>query len=228
MRRQAIAVAAVACLATAACTATNPAETPAATGVATSPVTVTEPASTTQATAEPSMDETSSMKSDTSDTAGGTASAVEGGTEREVDLADQMFTITTQQAIDKGIAEVGDGIVHSIELDWSQNYNTWVYELNILVGNVDHDVDISADTGDVLDHEQDDTNDKEQAIDLDSPMTWETARDKALGVEQGRITSWKLEWDDNRTSYEFDVENSSGDETEVTVDVDTGEVRTDD
>ena len=215
MRGHIIAVAAAACIATAGCTSANPAETPAPTDQPTT-------------SSEPPADTASPAASETPGAGATTESAGTGSTGEDVDLATQTFSISPQQAIDAGLAEAGDGIVHSIELDWSRRSNAWVYELDILVGTTDHDVEIHADTGEVLDHEKDDTNDKEQAIDLASPMTWETARDKALGAVQGRITSWKLEWNDNANSYEFDIEDSSSDETEVQVNVDTGEVRIDD
>lgn len=219
MRRPIIALAAAACLATAACTTTDPADTPSPTEVATVTVEATEPAMSEAPgdEAETSQESTPASGPNDSDT-----------TAEDVDLADQTFAVTPQQAIDKGLAEAGDGIVHSIELDWSDSNNAWVYELDILAGNVDHDVDVHADTGDILEHEQDDTDDQEQAINLDSPMTWETARDKALEAVPGRITSWKLEWDDDYTSYQFDIEDSTGDEIEVEVRVDTGQVSIDD
>ncbi len=236
MRHQALSIAAVACLAMTACSPANPMDTPSPTDVLTSAVQPAETESSAAPTATPEVESTESAMTapPTGDTqtpkAPGTTSSPSGGggTDRDVDLADQAFAVTAQQAVDKGMGETGDGIVHSIELDWSQRQNAWVYELDILVGNVDHDVDVHADTSEILEHERDTTDDKEQAINLNSPMTWETARDKALDTVQGRITSWKLEWDDNRTSYEFDIEDSAGDQTEVTVDVQTGDVRMDD
>lgn len=128
----------------------------------------------------------------------------------------------------KATEKAGGGFVHSLELDWSRYHGAWVYEMDVLVGTMDHDVDINADTGEVLELDRDETDDVEKAIDLDAPMTWETARDKALGAAQGRITSWKLEYDDEMTSYEFDIEDSSGDEIEVAVNTATGAVSIDD
>lgn len=69
---------------------------------------------------------------------------------------------------------------------------------------------------------------RQQAINLDFPMTWEIARDKALGAVRGRITGWKLKWDNTSTSYAFDIENSTGDEVELEINVQTGAVSIDD
>ena len=71
-----------------------------------------------------------------------------------------------------------------------------------------------------------DTGGEEEAIDLNDPMTFEEARDKALEVRDGRITEWSYSWDDNRLEYQFDIEQN-GDSEEVTVDADTGEVTED-
>ncbi len=220
MRRHLIALAVAACIAATGCTSADPTDTPAPTVMATSTSGSTDPVPT-----EATVEETSAEESGTPEAGESTQTDSPG---EDADLATQTFSITPQQAIDKGLEKSGDGIVHSIELDWSRYHNAWVYELDILVGDVDNDVDVHADTGEILEHEQDDTDDQEQAIDLDSPMTWETARDKALDAVQGRITSWKLEWDDKATSYEFDIEDSTGDEIEVEVNAQTGAVTLDD
>ncbi len=44
----------------------------------------------------------------------------------------------------------------------------------------------------------------------------------------GRITGWKLQYDRDHTAYESDSEDSSGDEIEVEINVDTGRVQIDD
>ncbi len=229
MRRQLIALAAAACLTATACATTDPGQTPDPTPAeVTTTVGTSEPATSESPVGETESPEPSSSEPSSPEPSATDSETADDATERDVDLATHAFALTPQQAIAKGTAEAGDGIVHSIELDWSQHHDAWVYELDILVGNIDHDIDLDADTGEILDHDRDDTDDKEQVINLDSPMNWETARDKALDAVQGRITSWKLEWDDDYTSYEFDIEDSSGDETEVEINVDTGAVKIDD
>lgn len=220
MRRPILALAAAACLAATACSPAQPTDT------ATPTVGVT---TTTMESPEPVASETSMEVSETPETSPSASMSTTGDpTGEEVDLATQTFEISPQDAMDKAVEKAGGGFVHSIELDWSRYHDAWVYELDVLDGIMDHDVDIHADTGEVLELDRDDTDDVEQAISLDSPMTWETARDKALDAVQGRITSWKLEYDDDYTSYEFDIEDSSGDEIEVEINVDTGKVGIDD
>ena len=131
---------------------------------------------------------------------------------------------TPQQAITIAQGEAGNGLLYSIELDWSEYDDAWVYGIDILNGTTDYEFDVSADTGEILNHDQDDSDDQEQEVSLDSPMTWATALDKALGAAQGRITGWELDWEDGHPTFEFEIEDSSGDEIEVEVQADTGTV----
>lgn len=150
-----------------------------------------------------------------------------GATAQDADLADVSFSTDAQAAIDKSTDEVGDGIVHAIEIEWDEeDYDAWVWSVKTLVDTTDHKVKINADTGEILKQESDDTDDKEEAINLTSPMTPQDAQQKALDKLDGAIRSWKLEWDDGRREYQFDI-GDVDDTSEVTVDVDSGNVTID-
>lgn len=174
-------------------------------------------------TADPSQD-TSTETSAAADSEPSSENSDE--TAMDADLAEVDFNTDAQAAIDKSTDEVGDGIVHAIEIDWDEDYNAWVWSVKTLVENTDHKVKINADTGEVLTKESDDTDDSEEAIDLDSPMTLQDAQQKALDEQDGAIRSWKLEWDDNRRTYQFDI-GDMDDTTEVSVDVESGDVTLD-
>lgn len=147
-------------------------------------------------------------------------------TAQDADLAEVDFNTDAQAAIDKSADEVGDGVVHALEIDWDEDYSAWVWSVKTLVGTTDFKVKIDADTGEILKKESDDTDDKEEAIDLNSPMTPEDAQQKALAEQDGAIRSWKLEWDDGRREYQFDI-GDIDDTVEVTVDVESGNVTLD-
>ncbi len=181
------------------------------------PMETTEP--TENMDAEPSESTSAEQSPDSSESSGPTA--------MDADLADVDFDTDAQAAIDKSTDEVGDGTVHAIELEWDdEDYDAWVWSVKTLVGTTDHKVKINADTGEILAQESDDTDDKEEAIDLTSPMTPQDAQQKALAEQDGAIRSWKLEFDDGRRTYEFDIGDIDN-TTEVTVDVDSGEVTLD-
>ncbi len=236
MRRPIIALAAAACLAATACSPAEPETTPTPTDVEISSVESPDPAMTESPTMAESMPETDpSMTESPTDGAStpemspsASDSATAESTSEDVDLATQSFAISPEDAIDRAVQEAGGGFVHSIELDWSSDNNAWVYELDVLNGSTELDMDMNADSGVIVELDRDDTDDAKQPIDLESPMSWEEARDTALQAAQGRITSWKLEYDDDYTAYEFDIEDASGDDVEVEINVDTGQVEIDD
>lgn len=58
-------------------------------------------------------------------------------------------------------------------------------------------------------------------------MTPAEAIDLALEKHDGRVSSWDLDSDDGTIRYQIDLEQS-GDDTEIEVDVETGEVRVQD
>ncbi len=177
--------------------------------------------------AAPADDATSTEPAeDSSDTPSAASSESSGATAMDADLKDVDFNTDAQAAIDKSTDEVGEGIVHAIEIDWDEDYSAWVWSVKTLTDSTDNKVKIDADTGEILKKESDDTDDTEEAIDLDSPMTLQDAQQKALNEQDGAIRGWKLEWDDGRREYQFDI-GDMDDTTEVTVDVDSGDVTLD-
>lgn len=149
-------------------------------------------------------------------------------TPADADLREVTFAVGPEDALQSSADEVGaDGIVHQIELDHSGDRGMWIWEIQTLVDGIDHEVEINADTGEVVDHEQDPTADTEQPVDLQHPMTFDEALDLATGEVDGPLRGWKLEWDDGITAYELDIDDGSGDEVEVTVNVETRETYVD-
>lgn len=149
------------------------------------------------------------------------------GLSGDADLSKESPAISAEDAIKTAEEEVGNGIVHGIELDWDDKDRAWQYEVSILDGNSDHDVEIDAETGKIAEHEQDSTDDKEKAIDLNDPMTFDDALKRAQKKVDGKLVSWKLEFDDGKQEYQFDFENG-GEDTEVTVETDSKRVSVDD
>lgn len=153
-------------------------------------------------------------------------SGAAGGEGKDLDLTDHEFPITPEKALEISKEETGDGTVHAIELDWSDTYNTWAWTVKTRVSNTDNEVEINAEDGTVLQTETDDTDDAEEPIDLSSPLTKDEAQEIALGEVAGPIRSWKLEWDDEGTEYQFDI-GDPGSTQEVNVNVDSKDVHVD-
>ena len=149
------------------------------------------------------------------------------GLSADADLAEDSPAISAEDAIKKAKDKVGGGTVHGIELDWDDKDQAWQYDVSILDGKTDHYVDIDAETGKVVSEDTDDADDKEQAIDLNDPMTFEDALKRAQKKSDGKLVSWKLEFDDDKQEYQFDFEKD-GEDTEVTVDTESKRVSVDD
>ncbi|WP_426936433.1 PepSY domain-containing protein [Brevibacterium sp. LE-L] len=149
------------------------------------------------------------------------------GLSADADLSSESPATSAEDAIKTAEKEVGNGIVHGIELDWDDKDQAWQYEVSILDGNTDHDVEIDAETGKIVKHEQDSTDDKEEAIDLNDPMTFDEALKLAQEKAEGKLVGWKLEYDDEMKEFQFDFDQN-GEETEVTVDTDSKRVSVDD
>ena len=149
------------------------------------------------------------------------------GLSADADLAKDSPAISAEDAIAKAKEKVGGGTVHGIELDWDDKDQSWQYDVSVLDGKTDHDVEIDAETGKVISEDKDDTDDKEKAIDLNDPMTFDEALTLAQKKSDGKLVSWKLEFDDDKQEYQFDFEKG-GEDTEVTVGTDSKRVSVDD
>src|SRR5699024_7408017 len=109
--------------------------------------------------------------------------------------------------------------------------DSWVYSVKILTDgldneNDDHKVKIDPGNGDVVDQETEQTSDTEKAIDLNDPMTYDEALDKATQDVEDALRDWKYEWDNGQYECQFDL-GSVHDTTEVTVNAESGEVTQD-
>lgn len=171
-------------------------------------------------------DDSGSEGSSPDETAAQSAPAGSSDLPEDADLSTASPKVTPEEAIAAAQKEAGDGTVHAIELDYDRRDGAWQYEVKILKDKTDFDIDVDAQTGKVVETEQDTTDDSEQAIDLTDPMPYDEALDLASEQGKGRLTSWKLESDDDRIEYQFDYDDG-GTESEVTVDVETKRVTVD-
>ena len=161
--------------------------------------------------------------SDESPTAEGSDQALDA----DADLSKDSPAVSPSDAIATAKEKAGDGIVHSIELDWDEHDAAWQYDISILDGTTDHDIEIDAESGKIVSHEKESTEDTEKAIDLDDPMTFDEGLELAQKKSSGKLVGWKLEYDDGMKEFQFDFVDD-GHETEVTVDTETERVTVDD
>lgn len=187
------------------------------------------PTSTSEPTESTDSDNSDDSNDNADDSGDSDSDNSENQTSADIDLASDETPISAADALDISADEVGGGdsaIVHAIELEYSDGSERWEWSVKTLVDDTDHKVKINADSGDIIKHEKDSTDDEEKAIDLDDPMPFSKAKDIALDTRDGRIVSWKYEWDDGRYEYEFDIE-ADGQTEEVNINAETGDAKLD-
>ncbi len=161
------------------------------------------------------------------ETAGSDAETAGTGLAPDVDLSSQSPSVTPEQAISTAEKEAGKGTLTSIELDFNERAEIWQYEITIQDGSTEHEVEIDAGSGDVLNTEKDDTDDQAVAVSLEKPMTYDEALKLAQEKGSGRLEGWKLEHDDERLEYQFDFDDQ-GRDIEIAVDAESKKVTVDD
>ncbi|MCF2574141.1 PepSY domain-containing protein [Brevibacterium sp. UCMA 11754] len=157
----------------------------------------------------------------------GSTTTSSSGLAADADLSKESPSVAPKDAIATAKKEAKDGTVHGIELDFDERDKAWQYEVKVIDGATDFDVEIDAETGEVVDTEKDSSDDKEKAIDLNDPMTFDEALKLAQDKASGRLDGWKLESDDGRIEYQFYFDDK-GEEIEVSVDVESKKVTVDD
>jgi uncharacterized membrane protein YkoI len=171
-------------------------------------------------TGEQNGDETSAEEGEAS---AGDTDADSGALAADADLRTEAPAVDAEQAIEVALQEVGDQTVYAIELEYDMRAQAWQWEVGVLEGATDHEVTIDATTGEVVEHQQEPTDDQEQAIDLASPMTFQEALDLAAAEVDAPLTGWKLEWDDGAMQYQFEFAPGQ-DDVDVVVDTASGKV----
>ncbi|GAB2491113.1 hypothetical protein GCM10008929_14080 [Alkalibacterium psychrotolerans] len=136
-------------------------------------------------------------------------------------LEGMTFAVSLDDAIDLFYETFGSEDINIEEIQFERDDNRFIYEFEGWDESNEYELDIDAETGDIIKQEQDDNEDTEDILDLDGIISPEEAMDIALeAAGSGYVEEWKLEVEDGRTVYEIDIEE--GDDQEV--DAHTGDV----
>ena len=79
----------------------------------------------------------------------------------DTDLRTDAPPVAAADAVQTAQQEVGDGILHAVELDYDEDDAAWQWDVKILAGSTDHKVIIDAVSGDVVADESVETDDQE-------------------------------------------------------------------
>ena len=132
--------------------------------------------------------------------------------------------ISEEQA--KQIASsVATGTMGEVELETVDNKQIYSVEFNALKdGNeMEYDVHIDAETGEVLKIEREDELTKEELTLVKVKVTEEQAKQIALSTVKGEVTEVEIEKVDGNYVYEVEISQENT-ETDVRVDVNTGQI----
>lgn len=144
----------------------------------------------------------------------------------DIDLRSETLPVSAEDAVSTAEETAGQGTLHAVELDYDEDAGAWQWDIKILVDRTDHKVVIDAVSGEVVADEQERTDDQEQTVDLDDPMSYDEASEIAIEKLDGPMRSWKLEYDEGMVQYQFDI-GAGDDPQEVTIDAESGRATVD-
>lgn len=121
------------------------------------------------------------------------------------------INLSQEDAINKFNEKYGSKSIKEIELE--QKKNSYVYEVEGFDSQNEYKVKIDASNGNILKAKSEklDSDDKEQALDLNNVMTREQATQLAQTQVTGQPVEWSLEMDDNQPIWKVEFENGDKD-----------------
>lgn len=157
----------------------------------------------------------------TSDSATTTPAPSQGGA-----TTDPMaVAITMPEAIDIFREQAPDAQIEEIEFD--EDDGIWTYQIQGDTADREWELKIDAQSGDIIESQEDDLDDDNRYIDLDAIMdpTEAVAAARAEAGADAQLDSWKLDVEDDggqeRPEYEIEFE---GDNNDFTIHAETGEI----
>lgn len=134
--------------------------------------------------------------------------------------AETEGTLTLQDAVDIYMREYPPAQIQTVDFD--EDSGKWTYEITGVSEEREYEVEIDAVSGEILRVDEDNVDD-DAYIAFDAIITPEEAIEIATTAlaEEVVMEGWELDVDDNRTKYDIEFQ---GNDRDVTVDAETGEV----
>ncbi|SDK73514.1 PepSY domain-containing protein [Alkalibacterium thalassium] len=131
------------------------------------------------------------------------------------------FSVSLDDAIDQFYETFGSEDINISSIQFDYDDGRYLYEFEGWDGQYEYELDIDAETGEIVQQEQDDDVDSGDILDLEGIISPEEAMEAALDASgSGYVEEWGLEVEDGRTIYDIDVEGGSDQQ----VDAQTGDV----
>lgn len=130
-----------------------------------------------------------------------------------------------QEAVDKA-KESFDGKLIKVGLDHDENQ--WVYKVDLEQETEDYEAKLSVEDLSVINEsiETDDDKDSEDQFEYSQAVPAEEAVQTAIEEAGGssEIEGWELDKDDGRLEYKIELKNTDGDDVDIKIDGESGEV----
>lgn len=139
--------------------------------------------------------------------------------------ADPMAdVITMTEALDVYWADYPDAQIEEVDFDDDRS-NQWTYEITGVFENREYEMEINAQTGEVINVDEGDADNDEEYLTFDAiiePQEAITIARDALTTADATFDGWHLDMDNNRAEYEIEFKGS--DNRDVTINAETGDV----
>lgn len=146
--------------------------------------------------------------------------ATDGDNQDSPGIENIEFPISVHEAID--IFNNEFGTPHIEEIEFEREDGRYVYEIEGWDGEFEYEMDIDAQTGEILSQETEADTDEEDILDLDGIISPQEAMAIALEVSGGDyVEEWELELEDGYTVYDIDIEGGEDQD----VDAHSGDIR---
>lgn len=114
-----------------------------------------------------------------------------------------------------------------VELELDEDNSEWVYKVHLENDTEEYEVELSADDLSVLSEETetDDDNDTDDQFSYGDAIPHDEAVQTALDEVGGELEGWTLDRDDGQLEYDVELRDTdNGDDTDVTINAESGEV----
>lgn len=137
-------------------------------------------------------------------------------------IENMEFSITLDNALEIFYETFGSEEINIDQIDFDDDNGRYLYEISGWDGEFEYELDIDAETGEVVQQEQEQDTETNDILDLAGLITPSEAMEIALEASgAGYVEEWQLELENGQTFFDVDIENG----TDQKVNAQTGELR---
>jgi len=147
--------------------------------------------------------------------------------EEAVDTSNGILNAEFPVALNQATQLFSDTFGANVNIDqveFDEDDGVYEYQISGWDDQNEYDLDVDAESGDIVEEETDDDDDEEDTLTFDNIITPQEAMQAAVNAgNTDYVESWTLEVEDGTMVYDVDLENDDDDD-DITVDAETGDV----